>query len=73
MARLYLLLGVALAALAGVTAGPTSSGGAAGAAPPAPTCDWFAYDPNIATAGYCHLSDQYMLAVQPEPTTYIGM
>jgi hypothetical protein len=39
---------------------------------PVTTCSWFAYDPNVAIAGYCQLSNLYMLAIKPEPTTYIA-
>lgn len=39
---------------------------------PVRTCSWFAYDPNVAIAGYCQLNNPYMLAIQAEPTTYIG-
>lgn len=35
-----------------------------------PACSWFAYDPNIAVAGYCTTNDAYYTAIAAEPTTF---
>ena len=46
---------------------------AAAAAPGAiPICSWYAYDKNVAVAGYCHLNPVYYAVVPQEPTTFVS-